>query len=95
MASSAEIVDGIRPAAPAAGSAREVAIGAFVATLLLALFGSSGLQGWADAKGDGRIAAIVDNGVAAWSGLTSGVGLTRPHDALRRSIRRVEQTGWR
>lgn len=94
MASTSKIVDGIRPAAPAAGSARQVALGALLAALLLALFGSSGLQGWADAKGDGRIAGIVDDGAAAWSRLTVSLGLTRPHDALRRSIRRAEQAGW-
>ena len=89
-----KITDGIRSAPAAGDTPRQVIIGSLVAALLLALFASRGLQSWADAKGDSRLADLVGDAVERWSDGIERLGLTQPHDALRRAIRRIENTGW-
>jgi hypothetical protein len=89
-----KIADGIGSAADAAGTPRQVLTGVLVAAIVLALFASRGLQSWADAKGDSALATMVGDGVQRWSDGIERLGLTAPHDALRRRFRRVEDSHW-
>jgi hypothetical protein len=89
-----KIADGIRSARAAQGTPRQVLIGTLIAALVLSLFASRGLQSWADAKGDSALATLVGDLVEQWSDGIDRLGLTGPHDALRRTIRRIENTHW-
>jgi hypothetical protein len=89
-----KIADGIRSANAARGTPRQVLTGVVIAALFLALFASRGLQSWADAKGDSALATLVGDLVEGWSDGIERLGLTGPHDALRRAIRRIENAHW-
>ena len=89
-----KIADGIRGAGHARGTPFQVMIGVLVASIMLALFASRGLQSWADAKGDSALAMAVGDLVERWSDGIDRLGPTRPHDALRRAIRRAENMHW-
>jgi hypothetical protein len=71
-----------------------VLTGVAVAALVLALLGSRGLQSWADGQGGGTLGLLVGDGVGHWSGEVERLGLTAPHDALRRTIRKAENAQW-
>jgi hypothetical protein len=88
------IADGIIGARTAAGTPRQVFTGTVIAALILALFASRGLQSWADAKGDSALADAIGETVQRWSDGLDRLNLTGPHDALRRTIRRIENVAW-
>ncbi|MEI9988265.1 MAG: hypothetical protein WDN69_37305 [Aliidongia sp.] len=79
---------------PAQGTPRQVLIGTLIAALALSLFASRGLQSWADAKGDSALATMIGDSGRAMSDGIDRLGLTGPHDALRRAIRRIESAHW-
>lgn len=89
-----KIADGISSAADARGRPGQVLTGVVIASLVLALFASRGLQSWADAKGDSVLALWVGDAVERWSDGMDRLGLTTPHDALRQLIRRIENAPW-
>ena len=89
-----KIADGISSAADARGTPGQVLTGVIIASLVLALFASRGLQSWADAKGDSVLALWVGDAVERWSDGMDRLGLTAPHDALRQLIRRIENAPW-
>ena len=89
-----KVADGIRSAGSARGTPAQVLIGTVIAALMLALFASRGLQSWADAKGDSELATLVGDLVERWSDGIERLGLTAPHDALRRDIRQVQNAHW-
>jgi hypothetical protein len=89
-----KIADGIRSAGQARGTPFQVLIGLLVASIALALFATRGLQSWADAKGDSALAMAVGDLVERWSDGIDRLGLTKPHDAVRRAVRRAGNVHW-
>jgi len=89
-----KVTDGIRSAGEARGTPGQVLTGTIIAALMLALFASRGLQSWADAKGDSALATLVGDLVERWSDGIERLGLTEPHDGLRRDVRQVENAHW-
>ena len=89
-----KVKDGIRSAGSASGTPGQVLTGTVIAALVLALFASRGLQSWADAKGDSALATMVGDLVERWSDGIERLGLTVPHDAVRKDVRQVENAHW-
>src|SRR5579872_1963187 len=71
------------------GSPRQVLAIVVIGTLVLALFASRDLSSWLDRMGDGPLLVPLQHAAAEWDGAMARLGLTRPQQALRRTIRRL------
>ncbi|HVJ53035.1 MAG TPA: hypothetical protein VM689_11255 [Aliidongia sp.] len=89
-----KITDGI-PAGASRNTPLQLVLMLVIGTALLALFASRSLPTWAEAKGDGTIAMVVDDWAERWADGLERLGLTRPHDVVRRAIRRAELKRWK
>ena len=76
------------------GSQRQVLALAAVGAVVLALFASPDLPGWADRLGDGSLAEAMRPIAGDWDRAMARLGLTRPHEALRDAVQRMQQWQW-
>jgi hypothetical protein len=75
-------------------SPRQVLAMTFVGILVLALFASRDLPSWAGRLGDGPLAERALALATEWDDAMQGLGLVRPHEALRDTIRRLLDAQW-
>ena len=75
-------------------SARQVLAMTFVGILVLALFASRDLPSWAGRLGDGPLAERALALATEWDDAMQSLGLVRPHEALRDTIRRLLDAQW-
>jgi hypothetical protein len=76
------------------GTPRQVLAVAAVGAIVLALFAAPDLPGWADRLGDGPVAEAVRPLAGDWDRAMSRLGLTRPHQALRDAVQRMQEWRW-
>lgn len=76
------------------GNARQVLAIVLIGTLVLALFASRDLSTWLNRMGDGPVLAPLQQAAIAWDGAMARLGLTRPPEALRLTIRRLLDWQW-
>jgi hypothetical protein len=76
------------------GTPRQVFAMTVVGAILLALFASRDLAGWSERLGDGTAALVVQKIVARWDERMASLGLVRPHEMLRDSLRRLLEWQW-
>src|SRR5947208_1997825 len=76
------------------GTARQVLALAAIGVIVLALFAAPDLPGWADRLGDGPVAETVRPVAGDWNRAMAQLGLTRPHDALRNAVQRMQEWRW-
>ncbi len=88
------ITDGIPKGGPVRGTPFGVLLATLIAALMLAFTASRGLPEWADAKGDSEIATTIADAAERWADALERLGLTEPHDAVRKWVRRIELTRW-
>jgi hypothetical protein len=73
---------------------RQVLAMTFVGLLVLALFASRDLPSWAGRLGDGPLAERAQALATEWDDAMQSLGLVRPHEALRDTIRRLLDAQW-
>ena len=76
------------------GTPRQVFAMAAVGAVVLALFASRDLPGWADLLGDGPVAVAAQPVAQAWDRAMAKLGLVRPHETLRDAVARMQQWQW-
>jgi hypothetical protein len=76
------------------GTARQVLVLTLVGTFVLAVFASRDLSGWLDRMGGGRVLEPIQRAAAQWEGAMERLGLVRPHEALRGTIRQLLDWEW-
>ena len=76
------------------GSPRQVFVLTLVGTLVLAVFASRDLSSWLDRMGGGPILEPIERAAAQWDGAMERLGLVRPHEALRGTIRQLLDWQW-
>ena len=76
------------------GSPRQVLVLTLVGTLVLAVFASRDLSTWLDRMGGGPILEPIQRAAAQWDGAMERLGLVRPHEALRGTIRQLLDWEW-
>lgn len=76
------------------GTPRQVFAMAAAGAVVLALFAAPDLPGWADRLGDGAVAEAAQPIARAWDRAMAGIGLTRPHEALRDALQRMQEWQW-
>jgi hypothetical protein len=72
------------------GSPRQVLALCLAGSLILALFASRDLPGWADRFDNPGLARLAGD----WDEAMAGLGLVRPHEALREAMARLLDAGW-
>jgi len=77
------------------GTSRQVLAMTVVGSLVLALFAAADLPGWADRLDDGPFTGTARTVAGDWARATGQLGLTRPHQFLRDSVRRLLDLSWR
>jgi hypothetical protein len=88
--------DAIPIAARRAGaSLRQVFAVTLIGTVFLAFFASRDLPSWGERLGDGPAALAVRSGFETWDDMMAGLGLTRPHEALRATVKWLLEQSWR
>src|SRR5579884_3294982 len=76
------------------GTPRQVFAMVAAGAVVLALFASPDLPGWADRLGDGPVALAVQPVAQGWDRAMQTLGLTRPHETLRDAVQRMQQWQW-
>jgi hypothetical protein len=76
------------------GSARQVFAITLVGILVLAMFASRDLSSWLNGMGDGPILRPLQQAATEWDETMTTLGLVRPHEALRLTIRRLLDWEW-
>jgi hypothetical protein len=76
------------------GSPRQVFALTLVGALVLAVFASRDLSTWLDRMGGGPILEPIQRAAAQWDGAMERLGLVRPHEALRGTIRQLLDWQW-
>jgi hypothetical protein len=76
------------------GTPRHVLAMTVVGSLTLALFASRDLPGWAERLGDSPLVERVRPLVEDWDHAMERLGVTRPHEFLRDTIRRLLDAQW-
>lgn len=76
------------------GSPRQVLAVTLVGALVLAVFASHDLSAWLGRLGGGPILEPTQRIAVQWDGAMDRLGLTRPHEALRHTIRRLLDWQW-
>src|SRR6266849_6609305 len=76
------------------GSPRQVLALTLVGSLALAVFASRDLSSWLDRMGGGPLLAPLQRAAATWDDTMATLGLTRPHEVLRSTIRRLLDDAW-
>ena len=76
------------------GSPRQVLALTLVGTLVLGVFASRDLSAWLDRMGNGPVVEPIQRVAAQWDGAMDRLGLVRPHEALRGTIRQLLDWQW-
>jgi len=76
------------------GAPRQVLVLTVIGTLVLAVFASRDLSAWLDRMGGGPILEPIQRAAAQWDGAMDRLGLVRPHEALRLTIRQLLDWEW-
>ena len=76
------------------GSPRQVFALTLVGALVLAVFASRDLSAWLDRMGGGPILEPIQRVAAQWDGAMERLGLVRPHEALRGTLRQLLDWQW-
>jgi len=76
------------------GSPRQVLAAVAIGSLVLAVFASRDLSTWLDRMGGGPVLAPLQHTAADWDGAMARLGLARPQEALRGTIRRLLDLEW-
>ncbi|MBV8889564.1 MAG: hypothetical protein JO305_07835 [Alphaproteobacteria bacterium] len=76
------------------GSPRQVLEVVAIGTLVLGLFASRDLPSWTERLAQTRFGASLDAAATTWDEAMSRLGLTAPHEALRRGVRRLIEQPW-
>ena len=76
------------------GSPRQVFVLCLVGAVALAVFASRDLVSWLDRMGGGPAVQPIQQAAAAWDGAMAQLGLVRPHEALRATIRDLLDRQW-
>jgi hypothetical protein len=76
------------------GTPRQVLAIAVVGTIALAMFASRDLASWSERLGDGPAALAAQKIAADWDHAMERLGLVRPHEVLRDSLRRLLDWQW-
>jgi hypothetical protein len=76
------------------GTPRQVLALTVIGTLGLALFASRDLPSWTDRLGDLPFGEQMHVVAVKWDSAMDSVGLTEPHEALRRAIRHLLDWEW-
>ena len=76
------------------GAPRQVLVLTVIGTLVLAVFASRDLSAWLDRMGGGPILEPTQRAAAQWDGAMDRLGLVRPHEALRLTIRQLLDWEW-
>ena len=76
------------------GTARQVFALTLIGTLVLAVFASRDLSSWLDRMGGRPVLAPLQQAAAEWDGAMAGLGLSRPHEALRNAVGRLLDPTW-
>jgi len=76
------------------GTPRQVLTLTVVGVLALALFASRDLPSWTERLGDGPVAEQVQAVAAEWDRAMERLGLVKPHEASRRTIRHLLDWHW-
>ena len=76
------------------GTARQVLVLTLIGTLVLAVFAAPDLASWLGRMDGGPIIAPLQHAAAAWDDAMGRLGLTRPHEALRATVRRLLDLEW-
>ena len=76
------------------GSPRQVFALTLIGTLVLAVFASRDLSSWLDRMGGGPVLEPVQRAAAQWDGAMERLGLVRPHEALRGTVRQLLDWRW-
>jgi hypothetical protein len=77
------------------GTPRQVFALTLVGTLVLAVFASHDLATWLDRLGGEPVLQATQRAAAQWDAAMDTLGLTRPHEALRGTMRRLLDWQWR
>jgi|SRR5579884_1060623 len=75
-------------------SARQVFALTLIGTLFLAFFASRDLPSWGERLGDDPFGAAAQHALAQWDDAMARLGLTRPHETLRQTVRRLLDLRW-
>ena len=76
------------------GTPRQVFGLTIAGTIMLALFASRDLASWTERLGDSPAILTAQKVAAAWDERMAALGLTRPHETLRDSLRRLLDLQW-
>jgi hypothetical protein len=76
------------------GTPRQVLVLTLIGTLVLAVFASRDLSTWLDRMGGGPILEPIQRAAAQWDGAMERLGLVRPHEVLRGTIRQLLDWQW-
>jgi hypothetical protein len=76
------------------GTPRQVLAASLIGAVVLALFASRDLPSWSERLGGGTIAQRIQGLAGEWDQALDGLGLTRPHEALRDAVRRLLDWQW-
>jgi hypothetical protein len=77
------------------GTPRQVFALTVVGTIVLALFASRDLVSWTERLGDSPVILTAQKLATEWDDRMVALGLTRPHEALRDTLRRLLDCQWR
>lgn len=72
------------------GAPRRVAAAILIGISLAAVFGSGPTLRWTETLPDSRLTAALHDAAARWNETLSALGLSKPHDWLRATIRAFE-----
>jgi len=87
--------DAIPPAARRVGaSPRQVFALTAIGTVFLALFASRDLPSWSERLADLPFGPAMQRAAAEWDEAMAALGLTRPHQILRRTMRNLLDQQW-
>jgi len=77
------------------GSPRQFFATCATAAVVLALFSSADMSSWSERADNQPFAEAAHEIVNLWSEDVARLGLTLPHQALRRTVRRLIELQWR
>ena len=76
------------------GTSRQVLAMSVIGTLVLAMLAAPDLSSWLDRMGGGPVLEPLQNAAAEWDAAMVRLGLTEPHQVIRRAMHRVLEWRW-
>jgi len=77
------------------GSPAQMFAACIAGAVVLALLSPPDSPSWSDRGGDRPVTAALRGAAAEWADRVARLGLTLPHQALRRTVRRLIELQWR